>query len=173
MLLQLCLIFLPLPILALNVGFGSLQQCIPQNPPGQRQVLTPSYEDCITAIITWGNLPSRDKPTTFSRDASKGYKLPHEITIGDCVFEIDLVSPTRDQTASIKNIAREAGMMAKKCVLKGHHTGGVAYVGPNSMLEIVLHGRQDRLGNSPFPRPGWSLGPSIDVGSNITSLFKT
>ena len=115
--------------------------CIPQSPPDQAQVPVARYEDCIRAILYWGNIPGRDKPTAFSRDPKKGYKVPHTVVLGQCEFEIDTVLPFGVATGSFAEVSREAGSLAKDCVLKAPHAGGVAYVGQKKNIEIVLHGR--------------------------------
>ena len=45
-----------------------------------------------------------------------------------------------EEIASTLDIAREAGKMAKQCVLKEPRTGGVAVVGKHNGIEIILHG---------------------------------
>jgi len=118
---------------------GKIVACIPQSPPSRFQVPTAIYADCIRAILTWSTTPNRNKPTTFSRDPSKGYQVPHEIKLPGCIFKIDLANEASG-VASIADVAREAGWMAKECVLGGEHTGGVAWVGRGNEIEVVLHG---------------------------------
>ena len=106
------------------------------------------YEDCIRAVLLWGNMPGRDKPTTFSVDPNRGYHLPHTVTQDNCVFELSLISSHFEDMSSFSAIAKAAGLMAKDCVLKYPHTGGVAFVGSGTNIEIILHGRTD---NPRFP----------------------
>ena len=117
-----------------------LQQCIPQRPPLDDQVPTASYSDCIRAILQWSSVPDRNKPITFSRDPRKGYQLPHKVPFDSCVLVIDTVTQTSVDMASVADLAREAGTLAKECVLKGDHTGGVAWVGAEGWIELILHG---------------------------------
>ena len=124
----------------ISTGF---QSCIPQFPPGHAQVPTAVYEDCIRGIILWGSVPGRDKPTTFSRNPERGYHLPHILKVDSCVFEIDLIGQVSDQVSTFSAISSGAGLLAKECVLKSPHTGGVAFVGEGPGIEIILHGRID------------------------------
>lgn len=169
MLRQLILTLFPLLALTLTLQGRKLQRCIPQSPPSEGQVPTAIYEDCIRTILTWGNIPGRDKPVTFSRNPNKGYQVPHALAIGECVFEIDMVSARSEETSSIKDVAKEAGLLAKECVLNHQHTGGIAYIGPKLRLEIILHGRIYRPASFSNPLAEWKyLGCNADFVDNGT-----
>ena len=132
-----------IPAMNNNVS-TNLYSCIPQSPPDEDQVPVARYEDCIRAILFWANIPGRNKPTTFSDDPSKGYKVPHAVVLDQCEFVIDLVRSTGTASSSFAEVAQEAGVLAKDCVLKAPHTGGIAVVGRGRNLEIILHGRTSR-----------------------------
>lgn len=110
-------------------------------PPESGTIPAAVYGDCIRAILTWGNVPGRDRPITFSRDAAKGYKVPHTVTQGDCVFKIDMRIAESDAVSSMSEIAKLAGGLARTCVLKQPHLGGVAFGAAFLLIEITLHGR--------------------------------
>ena len=120
----------------INTQFRS---CLPQ----LGGVPTSTYEDCIRAILLWGNTPGRNKPTTFSRDAHAGYQVPQEVSYKDCVFKVDVINAAAKGVWSVANVAREAGVLAKECVLNSAHTGGVSWVGPGEKIEIILRGPTD------------------------------
>ena len=69
--------------------------------------------------------------------------MPHIVEQDNCFFEIDLISQVSDQVSTFSAITTEAQALAKECVLKSPHTGGVAYTGEGIGMEIILHGRTD------------------------------
>ena len=145
----------PLWTYSLTLQSPSLKQCIPQYPPAEGKVPTAVYADCIRAIMTWAGTQGRNKPTRFSRNPEHGYQVPHSLVWGECVFEIDVITSRSEEVITVKDVAKEAGLLAKECVLNGEHTGGVAFVGPSTQLEIILHGRAEQEDKPLLALPGW------------------
>jgi len=143
-LLILVLALLPLSTIALSTSNttvnGLIQACLPQAKAGETQVPEAVYEDCIKIILGFTTGLRPKEPALFSRETWTGVHMPQKGVHGNCVFEIDMFKDATDEFASTFDVAREAGKMAKECVLKAPRTGGVAVVGKHNRIEIILHG---------------------------------
>jgi len=146
---------------------GTIIACLPQAKVGDAQVPTAVYEDCIKIILGFTTGLQPKAPALFSRNTWTGVHMPQRGIHGNCVFELDMYKGATEEIASTFDVAVEAGKMAKACVLQEPRTGGVAVVGKNNRIEIILHGlTSSKIGNV---MAGWEhLG--CDVAANMTAL---
>lgn len=86
--------------------------------------------------------------------------MPQKGIHGNCVFELDMYKDAAEEVASTLDVAREAGKLAKECVLKEPRTDGVAVVGKHNRIEIILHGLTPS--KTPSVMAGWEhLGCAV------------
>ena len=79
----------------------------------------------------------------FSHDPHKGLKVPKTFTEKTCVIEVDL-PPERlgAWSASFQDIAFGSNEISAPCVHDGLRLGGWTKVGPESMLDLYVYGRE-------------------------------
>lgn len=164
LLFHLAFALLPLLTLALSTPNttvdGIVMACLPQAEAGETQVPTAVYEDCIKIILGFTTGAKPKEPAIFSRDTWTGVHMPQKGVHGHCVFELDMYKDAAEEVASTLDVAREAGKLAKECVLKEPRTGGIAVVGKHNRIEIVLHGLTPL--KSPNVMAGWEhLGCAV------------
>lgn len=136
-------------------------QCLQQYPPDHDQVPTASYHNCTLIILGFSTGLALNAPAVFSRETWTGVRLPVKGVHEDCVFEIDMASGGRkgdEDRASTMEVRKEASRLAMNCVKEKPWTGGLAWVGEKTELEIILRGstgRMDRVDGVRGVEEGW------------------
>ncbi|KAI4289815.1 MAG: hypothetical protein L6R35_000922 [Caloplaca aegaea] len=92
-------------------------------------------------------------PMRFSRNADRGFKVPHHWVSSSCVVIIDLVEG-KDDTMKLSEIAFTAALISSLCVGRPGlpDLGGSDLAGPRMSMKVVVAGRQKKL--SEFARQG-------------------
>ncbi|KAI4148708.1 MAG: hypothetical protein LQ341_001502 [Variospora aurantia] len=99
------------------------------------QILTPQYE-------------GRDTIFTRRPTSPHAYRVPHTWTTraGGCRVVIDVPEsphkPILGETASMLDVKLAALELMTKCVIKGDQLGGIAVVGRNMQLHVMVEGRE-------------------------------
>ena len=101
----------------------------------------------------------------FSRDPTKGYKLPEKITSGSCNIVIDILSGDDvEDTESLAVIKAFAVQMTITCVVDQPHykLGGRVQLGQSGSLWLFVAGdviKPSRLKPRPIYKPMIGAGP--------------
>ncbi|KAL8989723.1 MAG: hypothetical protein Q9177_001451 [Variospora cf. flavescens] len=126
-----------------------LPRCYARNVP----LLRPTPRDCASIIDMIGEGDKSSAPMHFSRNADRGFKVPHHWVSSSCVVIIDLVEG-KDDTMKLSEIAFTATLISSLCVGRPGlpDLGGSDLAGPRMSMKVVVAGRQKKL--TEFARQG-------------------
>lgn len=133
--------------------------CYGQNPPDEPQIKLITYKQCREVI---GQIPIGEKglaPVSFSRDSSRGYKVPDSWKFGNCEVVIDMAQGIEEEVATWAAILKRAFDIVIECVVHQPHLGGLSLLGANQNLKISVQ------------EIGTEVGPDFEPGMYIDSQF--
>lgn len=82
-------------------------------------------------------------PITFSRDPSKGLKVPYIFKEKTCVIEVDLPPAIPAWQASLRDIAFGSNEIVAPCVHDGDHLGGLTKIGQLApIIDLHVYGKK-------------------------------
>ena len=93
----------------------------------------------------------------FSRDGSKGYKVPNVFTFGTCKIAIDMNTKVDVvEKSSFGQIAIRSKEIIRSCVMNGYHLGGRSTIGDDDLIGITVTGQIFEKGEEPAGLASWA-----------------
>ena len=144
--------------------------CFPQQ--STHTIVPPYAPDCGHLVETQILCGSKFLvPMDFSRDGSKGYKVPSTFTFGTCRISIDMnTAADVIESSSFGNIAVRVKEIINACVLRGYHLGGRSTVGNDDLIGVVVTGEILAKEDRPAGYPAWAAAAAGLRGGSVCKV---
>ena len=138
--------------------------CFPQQKT--HTIVPPYVPDCghlVETQILCGN--KFLAPMAFSRDGTKGYKVPDTFTFATCRISIDMNTEADVvEQSNFGQIATRAKEIIESCVVHGYHLGGRSTIGNNDLIGISVTGIIFEKDDTPAGYEAWAAAAAGSVG---------
>ncbi|KAI4186911.1 MAG: hypothetical protein LQ346_005598 [Caloplaca aetnensis] len=124
-------------------------------------------------MITEGDKSSA--PMRFSRDADRGFQVPHGWRSGSCTVVIDLLKD-EDATMKLSEIAFTAALVLHICIGRPGHPnlGGSDLAGPSRSMKVIMAGPKKELElDGEHPTLALALERNGNGNSNLSTEHDT